>query len=92
VQAEPPLESLRPEPPRPEPPRAEPPRPEPAARPERNDRSERGDRGPRRDPRRRDDDLGAAVVGFGDDTPAFMLVPARRRSASRPAEEAEIER
>ncbi len=35
---------------------------------------------PRRDePRRRDDALGPAVLGFGADTPAFMLVPARRR-------------
>ena len=41
-------------------------------RPDRND-----DR--RRDFRRRDDDLGPAVLGFGDDVPAFMLVVARPR-------------
>ena len=36
----------------------------------------------RRDQRpRRDDDLGTAVVGFGADVPAFMLIPARRRPA-----------
>ncbi len=38
---------------------------------------------PRRDaPRRnyrRDDDLGPSVVGFGGDTPAFMLIAARRK-------------
>ena len=81
-------------PPRPE--RAErTPRPERGDRPERNERphrAERGERGGRGDGRRRDEDLGAAVVGFGDDTPAFMLVPARRRpAAARPAEETEIE-
>ena len=31
----------------------------------------------RRDRYRRDDDLGPAVVGFGDDVPAFMLLRAR---------------
>jgi hypothetical protein len=43
-----------------------------------------GDNGPRDDTRRdeprrfrRDDDLGPAVLGFGDETPAFMLVIAR---------------
>jgi len=37
---------------------------------------------PRRDePRRgRDDDLGPTVLGFGAETPAFMLIPARRRA------------
>ena len=37
------------------------------------------DRLPRREPRGRDDDLGPAVQGFGDDVPAFMLIrsPAR---------------
>ncbi len=70
--------------------------------PERIERSrdDRGGRAPRgrdnrperaeREPRRRDDDLGAAVLGFGEDTPAFMLVPARRRT-SRAVEEAEID-
>ena len=32
---------------------------------------------PRRDGRRREEDLGPSVVGFGDDVPAFMLIPAR---------------
>jgi hypothetical protein len=30
-----------------------------------------------RDHRRRDDDLGPAVQGFGDDIPAFMTLPVR---------------
>jgi len=33
---------------------------------------------PRRERYRRDDDLGPAVVGFGDDVPAFMMLRARR--------------
>jgi len=75
-------------------------RPEPPARPERSDRdrpersdrdrSER-DRHPRREQHRGGDDLGAGVLGFGEDTPAFMLVPARRRNAVRAVEEAEID-
>ena len=32
---------------------------------------------PRREPRRRDDDLGPQVLGFGDEVPAFMLIRAR---------------
>ncbi len=76
---------------------AAPPRPraeprQPAARPEpvRQDRSERPDRSERS--YRRDDDLGPGVVGFGDDVPAFMMVPARRRPAAhKAAEEAEVE-
>jgi len=38
----------------------------------------------REEPRRyrRDDDLGPAVVGFGDDIPAFMLIRARPQSTS----------
>jgi superfamily II DNA/RNA helicase len=47
----------------------------PEPRPDR-DRPERRDRD--RD-RRRDDDFGPSVVGFGADTPAFMLVAARPR-------------
>ncbi len=35
-----------------------------------------------RDRRRRDDDLGPSVLGFGDEIPAFMLVTARRRPAA----------
>jgi len=47
-----------------------------------------GDRGRGRDSRRRDEDLGPSVVGFGDDVPAFMLLRFRapRRSAPEPAE------
>jgi superfamily II DNA/RNA helicase len=41
--------------------------------PRRDDRS--------RDPRGRHDDLGPAVLGFGDDIPAFMLVRGRTRHA-----------
>ena len=44
-------------------------------------------------PRRRDDDLGPAVTGFGADVPAFMLVrfrPADARPAA-PFEEMETE-
>jgi superfamily II DNA/RNA helicase len=82
-------EAQKPEARRTEPRRAEARRPAPAAIPEvlpvRPERSEWQDRGPRRDPRRRDDDLGQAVVGFGEDVPAFMLVAARpkRGTASR---------
>ncbi len=50
-------------------------RPEPALRPERGPRRE--DRRDDRGRPRRDDDLGPAVLGFGDDVPAFMLVAAR---------------
>jgi superfamily II DNA/RNA helicase len=39
----------------------------------------------RREPRRRDDDLGPAVKGFGDDLPAFMML--RHRRAAKPAAE-----
>ena len=46
---------------------------------DRGDR-DRGERGGRREWRRRDDDLGPAVVGFGDDVPAFMLVRSRKGS------------
>jgi len=66
-------------------------RPEPVARAERSDRHRNDDRGPRREPRHRDDDHGASVLGFGEDTPAFMLVPARRRQAVAHVEEAEID-
>ncbi len=38
-------------------------------------------RPPRRDTRYRDDDLGPAVQGFGDDVPAFMLIRSPARSA-----------
>ncbi len=64
-------------------------RPEPIARAERPGRDERG---PRREYRTRDEDQGTSgVVGFGDDIPAFMLVPARRRHPARQVEEAEVD-
>jgi superfamily II DNA/RNA helicase len=44
----------------------------------------RQDRAPR-DFRRRDDDLGPSVTGFGEDIPAFMLLP--RRAVSAPHDE-----
>jgi len=46
------------------------------------------DRGRGRDNRRRDEDLGPSVVGFGDDVPAFMLLRFRapRRSTPEPVE------
>ncbi len=37
-----------------------------------------------RDHRRRDDDLGPLVVGFGDDVPAFMTLPRRSRPLAEP--------
>ncbi|WP_431281521.1 DEAD/DEAH box helicase [Humitalea sp. 24SJ18S-53] len=57
--------------------RARPPRDEPRAAPR------EGYRDASRDDRRRQDDLGPSVLGFGDSTPAFMLLPTPkpRRSA-----------
>jgi superfamily II DNA/RNA helicase len=49
---------------------------------------------PRREPRRRDDDLGPGVKGFGDEVPAFMQLRSRAaRATAVPAaiEEAESE-
>jgi hypothetical protein len=63
-------ETRRPEPRRPEPRRKEPRRDEP-----RRDEPKRDEF--RRERYRRDDDLGPAVVGFGDDVPAFMFLRAR---------------
>jgi superfamily II DNA/RNA helicase len=77
----------REEPRREEPRRDEPRREEPrAAEPLREE--PRRDRGERR--YRRDDDLGPRVVGFGDDTPAFMMVAARKRHAAPVADVEEI--
>jgi superfamily II DNA/RNA helicase len=68
-------------------------RPERAARPEAvADPAPRAaawdDRGrfPRRDNRRRDDDLGPSVLGFGDETPAFMALPRRKTRALQDSE------
>jgi superfamily II DNA/RNA helicase len=57
------------------------PRREPAARREPAPRRD----AQRHEARRRDEDLGPAVKGFGDDMPAFMLL--RQRQATRPATE-----
>ena len=60
----------------------------PESRPRRDEDAPRNARPPRdeprsRDERRRQDDLGPSVLGFGDSTPAFMLIPTPkpRRSA-----------
>ena len=61
------------------PPRERAPRPEPVrAEPVRE-----YDRRPRREGRGRDDDLGPAVQGFGDDVPAFMLIRSPMRSSDQ---------
>ncbi len=67
-------------------PRREPrqePRPESRPEPRQDYRAERYERQPR-DYRRRDDDLGPAVLGFGDELPAFMSLP-RRSTITDPA-------
>ncbi len=51
----------------------------------RREPAHRRDAQPRREPRRRDDDLGPAVKGFGDELPAFMML--RQRRATKPAVE-----
>lgn len=79
-----PAEALPPEPVAPEPIHAEYARPERDARSERDARPERDFRTERgREGRRRhDDDLGPAVLGFGDEVPAFMLIDTRARRAA----------
>ena len=50
---------------------------------DRDDRHRRG---------RRDDDLGPSVLGFGDDVPAFMLIPARsKRLAAQAVDDSEAQ-
>jgi hypothetical protein len=44
----------------------------------------RFEREPNRNFRRRDEDLGPAVIGFGDDVPAFMALPRRAVRAPEP--------
>ena len=71
-----------PEPRRARPPRSEPIRPEPvrhAERPPLPPAPAFRER-PRREGRYRDDDLGPAVQGFGDDVPAFMMIRLRTRA------------
>jgi len=75
----------------PAPPELDAPQPEmppPAPRPPRESRDRDRDRPRFRDRYRRDDDLGPAVVGFGDEVPAFMLL---RASPRRPLAEAVTE-
>ena len=56
------------------------------------DRAPRGREEYRRDHRRRDDDLGPSVTGFGEDIPAFMMVAARpNRGAATPAMDVDVE-
>jgi superfamily II DNA/RNA helicase len=64
------------------------PRPDRAPRPEAERPIAAATQGPR-DIRRRDEDLGPSVQGFGDDIPAFMLLPWRRDRT--PHTEAETE-
>jgi superfamily II DNA/RNA helicase len=78
-QAEP--RAAQPSRPRPAEPRAPAARPAPPERPPLPERAPR-DRGYeefRRRDRGRDDDLGPSVTGFGDEVPAFMLLPTRGR-------------
>jgi superfamily II DNA/RNA helicase len=65
---------------------ATPARPAPAATPEPAAIAPRGDR-PNRERRWRDDDLGPSVTGFGDDVPAFMMLPRRARARVQEHEE-----
>ncbi len=51
-------------------------------------RPERFDRGAPREHRRRDEDLGPAVLGFGEEVPAFMTLPRRAVLAPEPDVEA----
>jgi superfamily II DNA/RNA helicase len=81
--APPPLAMIEPGSEQPEiadrPARQEPRRPDP--RPEPRAAAPRFDRNAPRDYRRRDEDLGPAVIGFGDDIPAFMALPRRKAHA-----------
>ncbi len=77
-------ESRRDEPRRDEPRRDEPRRDEPRRDETRREAFERTRRENSRHGRR-DDDLGPAVLAFGDETPAFMLITTRRRPAPEPA-------
>ena len=103
VETDEPAASHEPIPPPPSPERAprearrnEPRRNEPRRDEPRRDEPRRDDR-PRDDTRRddhqrrgrRDDDLGPSVRGFGDDVPAFMLIPARAPRHAVHAEAAE---
>jgi superfamily II DNA/RNA helicase len=46
--------------------------------------------GPRREFRKRDDDLGPSVVGFGDDVPSFMLITMPKHPIVTEAQETEM--
>ena len=69
-------------------PREEPRRREPRAQPRTEEIRPRRDevRAHYRDRGRRDDDLGPAVLGFGDDVPAFMMLRSRGKAAEAAAE------
>ncbi len=91
-----PVPEVRPEPraqPRPETRRREEPRREETRRDEprrdeaRRDEPRSFDRGRPRDMRRRDEDLGPSVVGFGGEVPAFMLLRPRTSRAAPATEE-----
>jgi len=69
-------------------PRREEPRREEALRPV--DTRPWNERRPR-DGRRRDEDLGPSVLGFGDDVPAFMLLRSRSKRTARTGAAAEAE-
>ncbi|MGI4946494.1 MAG: DEAD/DEAH box helicase [Janthinobacterium lividum] len=81
-------DTRRREEPRREEPRREEPRREEALRPV--DTRPWNERRPR-DGRRRDEDLGPSVLGFGDDVPAFMLLRSRNRRAASAGAGAEAE-
>ena len=70
-----------------EPRRDEPRRDEP--RQDDRPRDDRWDRYERRPRGRRDDDLGPSVLGFGEDVPAFMLIPARSKRHAQAHEDME---
>jgi superfamily II DNA/RNA helicase len=64
------------------------PRPRPDRAPSRAEpRFERPQNNQGRDHRRRDDDLGPPVLGFGDDVPAFMTLPVRANRVADVAED-----
>ena len=55
------------------------------------DRDQNRDRNaPRREFRKRDDDLGPSVVGFGDDVPSFMLITMPKHPIVAEAEQTEM--
>jgi superfamily II DNA/RNA helicase len=88
---QPPIEAVQAEPSRSGREHGRPDRPRRGERPARPESRPDARPEPRGEPHRRDDDLGAPVLGFGADVPAFMLIRARpaRPAAAHGAEEAE---